>query len=150
MWLRVCSNDHAPLSVMPYIFFKIKNCLNDDLFISCNDNFEKVLHNICISAVAMSLRWATRGPWASFFFFFFFFFAEAYPHPGGHQKSVQLPCSIVTSEKSWPSRDSTNHRKRAEKELFSSCLLAQKMADYANKVYCKDCKEMLVWNLDNL
>ena len=26
---------------------------------------EKMLHNICISAVAMSLRWATRDPWAS-------------------------------------------------------------------------------------
>ena len=31
-WLpfRVCSNDHAQLTGMPYIFFfKIKNCLND-------------------------------------------------------------------------------------------------------------------------
>ena len=66
IWLRVCSNDHAPLTVMPYIvFFKIKNCLNDDLFISCNDRIGKMLHNICISAVAMSLRWATYGPWAS-------------------------------------------------------------------------------------
>ena len=63
MWLRVCSNDHAPLTVMPYIifFFKIKNCLKVDLFISCDDRTGKMLHNICISAVAMSLRWATRG-----------------------------------------------------------------------------------------
>ena len=68
MWWRVCSNDHAPLTVMPYIFFfKIKNCLKDDLFISCNDRFWKMLHNICISAVAMSLRGVTRGPWASCF-----------------------------------------------------------------------------------
>ena len=29
-----------------------------------------MLHNICMSAVAMSLRWANRGPWASCFFFF--------------------------------------------------------------------------------
>ena len=43
-------------------FFKIKNCLNDDLFISWDDRIGKMLHNICISAVAMSLRWATRGP----------------------------------------------------------------------------------------
>ena len=67
-WLpfRVCSNDHAQLTGMPYIFFfKIKNCLNDDLFISCDDRIGKMLHNICISAVAMSLRWATSGPWAS-------------------------------------------------------------------------------------
>ena len=67
-WLpfRVCSNDHAQLTGMPYIFFfKIKNCLNDDLFISCDDRIGKMLHNICISAVAMSLRWATRGAWAS-------------------------------------------------------------------------------------
>ena len=54
---RVCSNDHAPLTGMPYIFFfKIKNCLNDDLFNSCDDRIGKMLHNICISAVAMSLR----------------------------------------------------------------------------------------------
>ena len=58
-WLpfRVCSNDHAQLTGKPYIFFfKIKNCLNDDLFISCDDRIGKMLHNICISAVAMSLR----------------------------------------------------------------------------------------------
>ena len=59
-WLpfRVCSNDHfVHLTGMPYIFFfKIKNCLNDDLFISCDDRIGKMLHNICISAVAMSLR----------------------------------------------------------------------------------------------
>ena len=30
---------------MPYIFFKIKNCLNDDLLISCNDRIRKMLHN---------------------------------------------------------------------------------------------------------
>ena len=69
-WLpfRVCSNDQAQLTGMPYIFFfKIKNCLNDDLFISCDDRIGRMLHNICISAVAMSLRWATRGPWASCF-----------------------------------------------------------------------------------
>ena len=46
-------------------FFKTKNCSNDDLFISCDDRIGKLLHNICISAVAMSLRWASRGPWAS-------------------------------------------------------------------------------------
>ena len=67
MWLRVCSNDHAPLTVLLYIivFFKMKKRLKDDLFISCDDRTGKMLHNICISAVAMSLRWATRGPWAS-------------------------------------------------------------------------------------
>ena len=66
-WLpfRVCSNDHAQFTGMPYVFFKIKICLNDDLFISCDDRIGKMLHNICISAVAMSLRLATRGPWAS-------------------------------------------------------------------------------------
>ena len=73
-WLpfRVCLNDHAQLTGMPYIFFKIKNCLNDDLFISCDDRIGKMLHNICVSAVAVSLRWATRGPWASCFFFILF------------------------------------------------------------------------------
>ena len=66
MWLIVYSNDHAPLTVRPHIvFFKTKNCSNDDIFISCDDRIGKMLHNICMSAVAMSLRWANRGPWAS-------------------------------------------------------------------------------------
>ena len=46
-------------------FFKTKNCSNDDIFISCNDRIGKMLHNICMSAVAMSLRWANCGLWAS-------------------------------------------------------------------------------------
>ena len=50
-------------------FFKTKNCSNDDIFISCDDRIGKMLHNICMSAVAMSLRWANRGPWASCFCF---------------------------------------------------------------------------------
>ena len=44
-------------------FFKTKNCSNDDIFISCDDRIGKMLHNICMSAVAMSLRWTNRGPW---------------------------------------------------------------------------------------
>ena len=51
-----------------HIFYKTKNCSNDDLFISCDDRIGKMLHNICISAVVMSLRWASRGPWASCLF----------------------------------------------------------------------------------
>ena len=46
-------------------FFKTKNCSNDDIFISCDDRIGKMLHNICMSAVAMSHRWVNRGPWAS-------------------------------------------------------------------------------------
>ena len=46
-------------------FFKTKNCSSDDIFISCDDRIGKMLHNICMSAVAMSPRWANRGPWAS-------------------------------------------------------------------------------------
>ena len=68
MGLRVCSNGHTPLTVMPIygkimiikkkttFFFKTKNCSNDDPFISCSDSIGKMLHNICISAVAFSLR----------------------------------------------------------------------------------------------
>ena len=52
-------------------FFKTKNCSNDDIFISCDDRIGKMLHNICMSAVAMSLRWANRGLWASCFYLFF-------------------------------------------------------------------------------
>ena len=66
-WLpfRVCSNDHAQLTGMPYIFFfKIKNCLNDDLFISCDDRIGKMLHNICISEwlCRSGERPVARGP----------------------------------------------------------------------------------------
>ena len=50
-------------------FFKTKNCSNDDIFISCDYRIGKMLHNICMSAVAMSIRWANRGPWASCFYF---------------------------------------------------------------------------------
>ena len=70
IWFRVCSNDHTLLTAMPiYIFFKTKNCLNDDPFISCSDRIGKMLHNICISAVAMSLRWASHDPWAFCLFY---------------------------------------------------------------------------------
>ena len=77
MGLRVCSNGHAPLTVMPLYMVKKKwwkihsssskprTALTDNPFISCNDRIEKMLHNICISEVAISLRWASYGPWAS-------------------------------------------------------------------------------------
>ena len=92
-WLpfRVRSNDHAQLTGIPYIFFKIKNCLNDDLFISCDDRIGKMLHNICISAVAMLLRWVTRGPWASCFnqkVLIFFLFLQKKNVLGTHLKSL--------------------------------------------------------------
>ena len=48
-----------------HIYSSSKLSLNDDLFISCDDRIGKMLHNILISAVVMSLRWGTRGPWAS-------------------------------------------------------------------------------------
>ena len=50
-------------------FFKTKNCSNNDIFISCDDRIGKMLHNICMSAVAVSLRWANHGPWASCSYF---------------------------------------------------------------------------------
>ena len=50
-------------------FFKTKNCSNDDIFICWDDRIGKMLHNICMSAVALSLRWANRGPWASCSYF---------------------------------------------------------------------------------
>ena len=35
----------------------------------CHKSIGKMLHAICISAVAVSLRWASCGPWASCFFY---------------------------------------------------------------------------------
>ena len=52
-------------------FFKTKNCSNDDLFISCEDRIRKLLHSSCISAVAMSLSWATLGQWSSGYVFLY-------------------------------------------------------------------------------
>ena len=58
LFKRLCSiNCQAHI-----FFFKTKNC--------SHDRIGKMLHNICISAVVMSLRWASRGPWASSFFFY--------------------------------------------------------------------------------
>ena len=69
--LRVCSNGHAPLTVMPiygkimikkkqkkntFFFFETKTYSNGDLFFSCNDRIGKLLHYMGISAVAFSLR----------------------------------------------------------------------------------------------
>ena len=34
----------------------------------CHKSIGKMLHAICISAVAVSLRWASCGPWASCYF----------------------------------------------------------------------------------
>ena len=42
-------------------FFKTKNCLNDDPFISCNDRIGKILHNIFIYAVAIDTQ--VSEPW---------------------------------------------------------------------------------------
>ena len=38
-----------------FLFFKTKNSLNDDSFSCCNDRIGKMLHNIYISAMAISL-----------------------------------------------------------------------------------------------
>ena len=72
-------------------FFKTKNCSNDDIFISCDDRIGKMLHNICMSAVAMSLRWANRGPWASCCFFCFFTFI---PVPLSSQFFSYISCTV--------------------------------------------------------
>ena len=75
-------------------FFKTKNCSNDDNFISCDDRIGKMLHNICMSAVAMSLRWANRGPWASCYFFCFFTFI---PDPLSSLASLSSPLPPILS-----------------------------------------------------
>ena len=62
-WLpfRVCSNDHAQLTGMPYIFFKIKNCLNDDLFISCDDRIGKMLQPALVAQLDAPSDWRPGG-----------------------------------------------------------------------------------------
>ena len=92
-------------------FFKTKNCSNDDIFISCNDRIGKMLHNICMSAVAMSLRWANRGPWASCFFFSF---------RSGH--FIANPMSVI---KFWCKNIHTLVQLEAKTELSNHCPRAQ-------------------------
>ena len=51
-----CQNKSDKKAIHTYIFFfKIKNCLNNDLFISCNDRIGKMLHSICISQSSRNL-----------------------------------------------------------------------------------------------
>ena len=75
MGLRVSLTGHMPLTVMPIYDKKKKNkkknknCSNDDPFISFNDRIGKMLHSIYISAVAISIRRVSHGPWASCFLF---------------------------------------------------------------------------------
>ena len=79
-----------------HIFFsKTKNCSNDDIFISCDDRIGKMLHNICKSAVAMSHRWANRGPWASCFLFLLgevLLMSTHYSLEGPHLRSTSVRC----------------------------------------------------------
>ena len=50
-------------------FFKTKNCSNDDIFISCDDRIGKMLHNICMSAVAIVTQVSESWPVGLLFFF---------------------------------------------------------------------------------
>ena len=67
---RVCSNDHAPLTGMPYIlFFKIKNCLNNNLFISCDDRKNVAQHLLICSGYVTQVS----DPWPVGLLFFLCF-----------------------------------------------------------------------------
>ena len=87
-------------------FFKTKNCSNDDIFISCDNRIGKMLHNICMSAVAMSLRWANRGPWASCFVCFILGSKKKKKKKKGFGVSCKLgnsrhQISVCLLEKTW-------------------------------------------------
>ena len=82
-------------------FFKTKNCSNDDIFISCDDRTGKMLHNICMSAVAMSLRWANCGPWASCSLSFLFL---ALPCPSLSSPLLSLFSLSLGDNTKWPTR----------------------------------------------
>ena len=69
MWLIVYLNDHAPLTVRPIYSSSKLRTAQMMIFSLVDDRIGKMLHNICMSAVAMSLRWANRGPWASCHYF---------------------------------------------------------------------------------
>ena len=65
----------------------------------CHKSIGKMLHAICISAVAVSFRWASCGPWASCFVVVFYFTAygmkcptvfSGEPEPLKGQSQLQL------------------------------------------------------------
>ena len=57
--------DQMPHCVVSDLDLSTKNWSFDDPFISCSDRIGKMLHDICISAVANSLRRASHGPLVS-------------------------------------------------------------------------------------
>ena len=110
MWLRVCSNDHAPLAVMPYIifFFKIKNCLKVDFFISCDDRTGKMLHNICSGYVTQ-----VSDLWPVGLLFFLYIYIEKFKNLLVRnqwtdfnitwQECFKFVQAVMISKKTWPS-----------------------------------------------
>ena len=70
---RVFSNDQAPLTGMSYIFFKIKNCLNDDHSLVAMTGLEKC----CItSAYLQRLCHSGERPMARGHLVYFILFAN--------------------------------------------------------------------------
>ena len=102
-------------------FFKTKNCSNDDIFIGCDDRIGKMLHNICMSAVAMSLRWANRGPWASCFCFFLVFFIKVYV------LSTHLNCIDKLMQFKWVPTTYAFMKKYTKSTLAAFCRLRNRL-----------------------
>ena len=64
--ISFCSNGHAPLTVMTHSYSsKPRTAQIMILSLVSMTRLEKMFHNICIFAMAISLRWASRGPWSS-------------------------------------------------------------------------------------
>ena len=62
----------------------------------CHKSIGKMLHAICISAVAVSLRWASCGLWASCFFFQrFFIFMWFVSLKLNNKKKKKSECCLV-------------------------------------------------------
>ena len=117
-------------------FFKTKNCSNDDIFISWDDRIGKMLHNICMSAVAVSLRWANRGPWAFCYFLFFifinFFLARSLVRT---EFNISIPCANSASDQLTIFSYFFFHKKG----FCISCKVSHKMT------ICMKCQSLFFW-----
>ena len=63
----------------------------------CHKSIGKMLHAICISAVAVSLRWASCGPWASCFSYRVDSFSEGNKMVLMELSVLKIPFTVIVS-----------------------------------------------------
>ena len=102
-------------------------------------NEQKTTDYILLGQQKWKSRWKL-GESLSFFFFFFFGWSTPLSSTLNYERlpDIGAGCSVVVSGKKYPSRGSSNHRKKAEKGLFDkssmiSLFLAVDVTHYKGK-----------------